>query len=331
MFVLVKVALAIALALGGTGATALASQNSLPNEALYPVKLLTEDIRLGLANQPSDQINLELEFAAVRTREMVQLADRGQAIPEAVPVRLQTHLNTALQATAQLGEPQMMSELEQIRARVQAQLQIMNQARSNTPADVGLRQAEQVMTRTRQMAELGLNDPVLFRERITNNRPDTAPVQPEMTPGAGNGNGQQPENAPSGPAYGPGSQPENTPPGSGYGPGPQPQNTPQGPAYGPGPQPENTPVPNGYGPGPQGNTPQGPSSGPGPGPQNTPQGMQDGTGPQATCTPMPNDNGNGPGPEQTSQPGGDGGGSSGGGDSSGGGGGSGGSGGGKGP
>ncbi len=48
MTTLGTIILAISLILGGSGITAVSAQGSLPDSALYPVKLLTEDIQFGL-------------------------------------------------------------------------------------------------------------------------------------------------------------------------------------------------------------------------------------------------------------------------------------------
>jgi hypothetical protein len=264
MLVLAKIVVALVVALSGGGAAALASQASLPNEALYPIKLLVEDVRLGLTADPQTQLNLELEFAATRTREMAQLADRDQSIPEAVSLRLQTHLNTALQNAARLGDPQMQAALDQIRSTTQDQLQTMLQTRQQTQAQAQLQTAQRMLTRTRDMAELGLHDPQLFRQRLTLNRPEEAPEQPEMTP----------------PLDNPSPAPHST-------------NVPPENRYGPGSPPEDTPAQNSYGPGPA-STPQQNSYGAGAPPDDSPQGQLNGSGPQP-ADPVPSDNSGQPG------------------------------------
>ena len=92
---------------GGAGVTAAAAQSSLPNEALYPVKLLIEEVQWGSTQGPEAQIDVQLDHAQQRVREMVQLADRGVAIPADVPTRLQTQLQAALQIAAQLDDQQL--------------------------------------------------------------------------------------------------------------------------------------------------------------------------------------------------------------------------------
>lgn len=304
MFALaVKFMLALALSAGGAGTAALAAQGSQPNDLLYPVKLFSEDVGLALAADPQAQIDVLLEQAQVRTTEMAQLAAQGQSIPEAVPLRLQTHLETALQTAARLGDPQMQAALAKIRAQVQTQAQLMAQALDNAPAEVGtrLQTAERAMIQTRDLCDLGLSDPELLRERLIANRPETAPEQPEMIPGEGNGPGTPAtpcgDCTPEGDQnqYGPGPQAtpcgDCTPEGDQnqyqYGPGPQATPcgdcTPEGDQnqYGPGPQPDDTPeAGDSYGPGPQ------PTEPPGDGDDNS-------NGPASQPPAMPGDGGSG--------------------------------------
>ncbi len=55
--------LAGALILGG-GATAVAAQDDLPNQPLYPVKLMTENARMALTGDPQEQANLLMNYGA---------------------------------------------------------------------------------------------------------------------------------------------------------------------------------------------------------------------------------------------------------------------------
>ena len=148
MFALaIKLVLVLAVMFGGAGVTAAAAQSSLPNEALYPVKLLIEDVEVSLVSGPAAQIDVQLNQAQQRVREMVQLADRGAAIPAEVPLRLQTRLQAALQIAAQLDDQSMQAALDRIQLRTQDQLREMEQLHLNDAA--------QVLTQTGEMAQAG--------------------------------------------------------------------------------------------------------------------------------------------------------------------------------
>jgi hypothetical protein len=313
MFALaIKLVLVLAVMLGGVGVTTAAAQSSLPNEALYPVKLLVEEVQLALASTPSAQLEVQLDQAQQRVREMVQLTDRGAGIPQEVPARLQTRLQAVLQIAAQLDDQQLQPALESIQLRTQDQLREMDRLHLNEAAGI--------LTQVREMVQLGQSDPQQFRARVGHGRPDDAPPLPQMTPRA------DPSRTPVGPqasrtpqitrtpqhtpqatntprAIGTPSR-TGTPQGNSYGPGQpatpdhsatsQPVVTPVGSGagheYGPGPQP--TAVPGSGEPQPQ-NTPQG--SGGDPAPQNTPQAGSGGSGPQSQNTPAPASTPQGPG------------------------------------
>ena len=273
MFALaIKVVLVLAVMFGGAGVTAVAAQNSLPNEALYPVKLFMEEVQWGSASTPAAQIDVQLDHAQQRVREMVQLTDRGAAIPADVPVRLQTQLQAALQIAAQLDDAALPGALDRIQLRLRDQLREMEQ--------LHLGEAVQAVVQAQAMAQLGQQDPQAFRARYGHGRPADAPPQPAMTPGA------EPSRTPPGPRATMTPQPSRTPQPLHT---PQATGTPQNNSYGPGPQntqPVATPVGQGdgheYGPGPQATS----SSGGGgePQPQNTPQGSG---GPQQQGTAEP--------------------------------------------
>jgi len=294
MLVLAKVILIVSLIFGGAGGTVLAAQGSLPGDALYPIKRLTEEIRIGAAADPQTQIDLHLELAQARVQEMQQLTAQQRAVPDSAPAQLQTHLQTALQQAAHLDNEPLQAALNQIQAHLMTQTQLMTQARLNAPDDRGLRAAEQVLAQMRELAQLGQGDPQQFRARMGANRPVDAPPQP-INPPVGQPPRQlsrtpQPAHTPvithtpalthtvtptrtqaGGPVGTPvrTAQPAATPQGNQYGPGPQPT-----PNQGSQPQPVITPVGSGegheFGPGEPQSTPE---------PQNTPQGPGE---PQAT-------------------------------------------------
>ncbi len=260
MFALaIKLVLVLAVLLGGAGVTAAAAQSSLPNEALYPVKLFIEEVQWGSALGPEAQIDVQLDHAQQRVREMVQLADRGVAIPAEVPTRLQTELQVALQIAAKLDDQQLSPVLDRIQLRMQDQLHEMDQIRQH---DTAWQSAENALTQARDMAQLGQSDPQQFRARFSHGRPDDTPPQPQMTPQADPSRTPQPSGTP---------QPSRTPQPS-CTPQLQQTGTPQGQGYGPGPQSTAQPA-----------TPVGQGDGHeyGPGPQSTPQGSG---GSQATPT-----------------------------------------------
>jgi hypothetical protein len=185
MTTIVGFILALVVAFGGAGTTAYAAQDSLPNEPLYPVKQLTEQLRIALTTDKEAEVDLLLDLAQERVGEMMALANMGMEIPEQTQLRLQEHLQFALSETAQLGDAALMGALEQIQNMVQNQIKTMQQAQQNIPEDLPREQLQiaiSAMNQVRQEAEDGLVDPTTFRNRQGTNRPDNAPDQPDNSP-----------------------------------------------------------------------------------------------------------------------------------------------------
>jgi len=112
----------------------------------------------------------------------------GAALPEEVPLRLQTQLQAALQIAAQLDDQPMQAALDRIQLRTQDQLRQMDRLR--------LHAAAQVLTQVREMAQLGQSDPQQFRARVGTGRPVDVPPQPQMTPRADPSRTPQPSRPP---------------------------------------------------------------------------------------------------------------------------------------
>jgi len=72
----------------GIGTIAVASQNSLPGETLYPVKILSEEMRSSLALTPESKARVQSDFVTRRVAEVKAIMDQNDVNPEI--------LNTAL-------------------------------------------------------------------------------------------------------------------------------------------------------------------------------------------------------------------------------------------
>jgi len=75
---LARIAAGVALALLLLGGTVAASASSLPEEPLYPVKLVVENARLALTSDPRSRAELEIQFAARRLEEVEAAAQQGR-------------------------------------------------------------------------------------------------------------------------------------------------------------------------------------------------------------------------------------------------------------
>jgi uncharacterized membrane protein YgcG len=182
--------LAVVIAFGGFGTAAVAAQDSLPTEPLYAIKQLTEQLRFGLTTDHQEKANLLMNFVAVRVREMGGLIEQGDSIPRQTALRLENHLQLALQAAAQLEDAEMIRTLTRLHQRTQAHIQTMEKLQQHSPNEEGLQLATRAMLQAQRAAEDGLEDPVTFRNRQGTNRPEEAPEQPEIIPPGGESRGE---------------------------------------------------------------------------------------------------------------------------------------------
>ncbi len=156
----------LALALGGTGVTAYAAQDSLPNQALYGVKTFTEDVQLQMTTQAENQLSLALKFANRRVFELAAMAKQGESAPETVANRYGAEIDHALQLAAGLPENGLTSALEQVQTQLQQQEQVMAQLCQEHPMDPLLQQTQTRLRQRLQLTENGLKDPQGFQEQL---------------------------------------------------------------------------------------------------------------------------------------------------------------------
>jgi hypothetical protein len=243
---LFAVVMVIAALFGGTGVTVAAAQSSLPDQTLYPVKTWSEDALLAMTVSAQTRLRYELDFSDRRVTEISDLLSAGKVVPAQVMTRLQNEQQNMLELAAGMNDPLMVQQLEQVRLRLETQLQIMTglMARSQGSAQADLQQVRDRIQQQLQLAAIGVTDPQDFRLQVRQQQ-QVHSGSATRTPASGN--------VPQGTAtQNPAGTPEFT--GNGYGPGPG--NGPQGSGT---QMPARTPIPTGdsYGPGP-GNGPQEP-------------------------------------------------------------------------
>lgn len=120
--------LAILLALGSFSGVAFASQNALPGDTLYDVKLFTEDTRIFLTQDEIEKAVLHLKFAQARLNELNNLANAGNVPSDIISSVLENYQNqlerskTALAITPALNNANFAQALDA--ATLQNQLAI---------------------------------------------------------------------------------------------------------------------------------------------------------------------------------------------------------------
>ena len=146
------VMLAAAMAGGGGAAAVYAYQESLPGEALYPLKTWSEDMRIEISIDPETDLQLNLQFAERRMAEIAKVAGHDDDHAAQAMLRLQGHLNQALEATGKVNQEQALPAMQRVRQTLQYQQNLMQQLMGNPdPAN------EPVMVRSRQMLQQQLH------------------------------------------------------------------------------------------------------------------------------------------------------------------------------
>lgn len=205
--------LVVAGLLFGGGATVSATQDDLPNEPLYPVKIWTEDLSLQFQNNPEALVTRLMELSQVRVQEMVQLAENGENIPDVVQLRLEQHIQQALQICVNMDDPTLERTLLQIRDRLQEQDRDLEQLQLHTQDQIQLLTQTRTLLQERlRLVDEGLVDPAMFRIQVQSGF--RYGQDEELVPPAENGNNHQngqPTDEPGGPNIDPGGP--NTDPG----------------------------------------------------------------------------------------------------------------------
>ncbi len=254
--ILMSIFVALGLVFGGGGAALAASQSSMPDEALYPVKTWSEEVRLQLSGDNKGILQLMNEFTNRRIEEIRTMLQAGEQVPEPVLARLENQLQLMQQLAANQPADQGEQALLQLRNQLSLQTQTMQQLQLGDGDQAGVMTRERVLTMLElhlHQAEVRIEDPQLLQEQIRLQQQN----QLQQQNGNMNPSGDVIEQSGSNPyatgtptpgsSYGPGESQnpwtDNTStPGSGYGPGesqnPWMDNTPTpGSGYGPGPGP----------------------------------------------------------------------------------------------
>lgn len=200
---LASIVAVLALALGSIGGTVYAAQASGPDDLLYGVKTLTEDIQVSLESDPQDRLDLYTQFASRRLTEIQAQVDAGEAIPEKALALLEKHTQKMLEEAAKMSEQGMNNALRQIEENLQKQNQMMAELGKQHPqgSPPGLVKAQEKVRERLELVENGKNEPQGFKQTIREqeensdhpgqgNDSSNPPGNSDQTPGSGTGDGQ---------------------------------------------------------------------------------------------------------------------------------------------
>ena len=182
----------VLFALSSIGGTVYAAQSSLPDDLLYPVKTLTEDIQIGLESDPEERLDLYATFANRRLEEIEAQIQAGEEISPKVLARLEKHSEKMLQQAAQVGDKGLENALRQVQQALEKQNQMMEKLQKQTPGggEKGLLNAQEKLQERMELVDNGLQEPQGFRETMKERK------EKLDHPGQGNDNSNKPETPP---------------------------------------------------------------------------------------------------------------------------------------
>lgn len=183
---------AILLAFFSIGGTVYAAQASLPDDLLYPVKLLTEDVQVGLENNPQDRMDLYTFFANRRLEEIAAQLAAGEPVSEKALARMEKHTHQMLQEASQMGGEGLENALRQIQTNLNKQNQLMEKLQKQDPGggSPGLVNAQERIQERMLLIDNGIKEPQKFKENLDhpgqgNGKPDS-PGKSDQAPGQEN-------------------------------------------------------------------------------------------------------------------------------------------------
>jgi hypothetical protein len=181
----VTIAAVLLVLLSGLGGTAYAAQGSQPDDLLYGVKILTEEIQVNLESDPEDSLDLYVSFANRRLQEIQSQLQAGEQVSEKALELLEKHTQKMLEQAAKMDVKGLNNALYQIEENLQKQNQMMAELGKEHPqgGPPGLLKAQEKIQERQELIENGKNDPQGFQEKYRQ--------QNEMDgdePGTGEGN-----------------------------------------------------------------------------------------------------------------------------------------------
>ena len=182
----------VLFALSSIGGTVYAAQDSMPDDLLYPVKTLTEDIQIGLESDPEERLDLYASFANRRLEEIEAQIQAGEEISPKALARLEKHSEKMLQQAAQVGEKGLENALKQVQHALEKQNQIMDKLQKQTPGagGKGLEKALEKLQERLDLVDDGLQEPQGFKETMKERK------EKLDHPGQGNDNSNKPKTPP---------------------------------------------------------------------------------------------------------------------------------------
>ncbi len=208
----------LALLTGGGAGTVYAAQDSMPNNALYAVKIASEELRLNMADDSAQQLSLLLQFSERRGDEIETMLAEGEEPPAEVLLKLNQQTQQAMQLAGTLdGAAQL-----QVQNMIQNQMQRMLNLQENASGDGAMLMEQVRMSLQNQLMLMGNGAGQGQGQGQAADDPEEVLPEEESIPEPGQGQSQgQGQGSGDGNGNGQGGQDATTPAGSGNGQGQQ--------------------------------------------------------------------------------------------------------------
>jgi hypothetical protein len=123
MSVLPTLIIIATLFFGGTGATVAAAQSAQPDDLLYPVKLVTEELVVEFSGSPEKKVKNEMNRLERRSEELDLELDEDGEVEDEVTDSLIDQLDETIDSTENLDRENQMEALLRIQAHMEQVLQ----------------------------------------------------------------------------------------------------------------------------------------------------------------------------------------------------------------
>jgi hypothetical protein len=181
------IVLLVVVIMATLGGTAAMSASALPTSPIYPVKLLVEEARLSITNNPADQAALYLAFAGERAEEMARLAAFNRAPEQAQLENYRANWRQALQLAGQLPDEELLRLMAQAQALAGEQENALSQAQLGAAqrTQERLQEAGFSIAQVKTAVQLGLQNQERFRWHMQNISEDWPGVPHNFGPDPG--------------------------------------------------------------------------------------------------------------------------------------------------
>lgn len=168
MLTITSVLIVLSLLFGGTGAAMVASQDSLPGDALYRIKTVGEDTQFRLTIRPEAKLELALKYANRRLAEASAFAEMGKVLTnqevKEIEELLGDNLKDALLAAMAIDDPEV--GLTKLRTQVFMWEEDYKQLQDGMPEDAPAHQVRHVVRKMLMLLDEAIEYPLEFKAQF---------------------------------------------------------------------------------------------------------------------------------------------------------------------